>query len=276
LAVFDSLHERDSYAKGLQDLRTLGLRTDFDVVDAGTAATLNPVVGPAVAGGVVLHDQRFVDPPVFMSALAENVTARGGRVRCGVDVRAIRRAGEAVELLVAGDPPRLERFDAVVVAAGAWLTPLLRGHGVRVRIRAGRGYSFRARTDVEVTDPLYLLGVHVAVTPMRGRLRLAGTMEFARPEDPLDERRIRAIVEKARPLLRDVDLDDREDEWVGPRPVSSDGMPLAGPSSTPGVWCIGGHAMEGMLLGPVTARLLAESVASRTVSGLLRPFDPCR
>jgi D-amino-acid dehydrogenase len=164
----------------------------------------------------------------------------------------------------------------VVVATGAWLSGLVRRHGVRVQVRAGRGYSFRARLDAAAADPVYLPGQHVACTPMRGRLRLAGLMEFRRPHNPLDPRRIRALVDAARPMLRGVDLDDREDEWVGPRPVAADGLPLAGSTSTPGVWCIGGHAMEGMVLGPVTARLLAEAVVSGRTPDVLLPFDPRR
>jgi hypothetical protein len=59
----------------------------------------------------------------------------------------------------------------------------------------------------------------VACTPIGDRLRVAGMMEFRKPEAPLDRRRVKAIVDSARPLLAGADLDNRKDEWVGSRPV---------------------------------------------------------
>ncbi|MCP6473656.1 FAD-dependent oxidoreductase, partial [Klebsiella pneumoniae] len=71
--------------------------------------------------------------------------------------------------------------------------------------------------------------------PVTPRLRIAGMMEFRPHGAPLDPRRIEAIVAAVRPLLPGVDLDDRQDEWVGSRPCTTDGLPLIGPRRTPGV-----------------------------------------
>jgi D-amino-acid dehydrogenase len=101
-------------------------------------------------------------------------------------------------------------------------------------------------------------------------------MEFRAPNAPIDPRRVHAMVEAARPMLDNVDVDDRTEEWVGPRPVSADGMPLVGPTASPRVWCVGGHAMEGMVLGPVTARLAAEGIVTGITPRTLSAFDPLR
>jgi D-amino-acid dehydrogenase len=84
------------------------------------------------------------------------------------------------------------------------------------------------------------------------------------------------MVEAARPMLENVDVDDRTEEWVGPRPVSADGMPLVGPTASRRVWCVGGHAMEGMVLGPVTAQLAAEGIARQRTPNALYAFNPLR
>jgi D-amino-acid dehydrogenase len=275
LACFSDTSRRDEYVRHLEHLGTFGLRTEFEVLDADAARSAARVASSAVRGAVALRGQRFLDPTLFLPSLAESVVARGGQLRVGAEVRGLRAGSRGVEVLL-GSPPRLERYDAVVVCTGAWLSALVQRHGVRVPVRAGRGYSFTARLDRPVEDPVYLPDQHVACTPMRGRLRLAGLMEFRRPHDPLDPRRLSTLIEAARPMLEGVDLDDRAEEWVGPRPVAADGLPLAGQTSTPGVWCVGGHAMEGMVLGPVTARRVAEGVASGSVPDVLRPFDPRR
>jgi D-amino-acid dehydrogenase len=276
-ALFTDLHGRDRFARQLEELIDLGGAIDFEVVDGPRSRATCSVASDAVVGGVALLGQRFLDPALFLPELANSVIARGGRLRTSHEVLAVRGARFGPELLLAVDGQcRRAQFDAVVVCAGAWISPLVRRHGVRIGVHAGRGYSFAAALHHPLDTPIYLPDQHVACTPMRGRLRLAGTMEFDDPRAPLHPERIARMVDAARPLLRGVDLDDRTDEWVGPRPVTHDGLPLAGRTATPGVWCIGGHAMEGMVLGPVTAQLTAEAVATGYVPEVLRPFDPVR
>lgn len=101
-------------------------------------------------------------------------------------------------------------------------------------------------------------------------------MEFRAPEAPLDQRRIRAIVDAARPLLSGVDLDDRQDEWVGSRPVTRDGLPLVGRTDAPGVYAAGGHGMWGITLGPITGKLLADAIVDGRDPSELAPLRPTR
>ncbi|MFJ2306038.1 NAD(P)/FAD-dependent oxidoreductase [Streptomyces sp. NPDC087787] len=116
----------------------------------------------------------------------------------------------------------------------------------------------------------------VACTPLGDRLRVAGMMEFRKPEAPLDARRVHAMAEAARPLLRGADLDARRDEWVGSRPCTTDGLPLIGATRSPRVFAAGGHGMWGITLGPATGRLLAETIVTGELPAQLAPFDPLR
>jgi D-amino-acid dehydrogenase len=170
----------------------------------------------------------------------------------------------------------VEEFDAVVLATGAWLGQLARQFGVRKVVQAGRGYSFSVEVDHVPNGPVYFPAARVACTPIGERLRVAGMMEFRKPEAALDQRRIRAIAEAARPLLRGADLDNRQDEWVGSRPCTADGLPLIGATKSPRVFAAGGHGMWGITLGPVTGRLLAETMVTGKQVEQLRPFSPLR
>jgi D-amino-acid dehydrogenase len=166
--------------------------------------------------------------------------------------------------------------DAVVVATGAWLGELARRYGVRQPVQAGRGYSFSVPVEHMPRGPLYFPKQRVALTPLGGRLRVAGMMEFRRPGDPLDPRRIDAIVGAVRPFLQGADLDDRHNEWVGSRPCTPDGLPLLGRTGSPRVFVAGGHGMWGIALGPVTGMLMAQTVLKGEPPAELAPFDPLR
>src|SRR5690606_21128162 len=100
--------------------------------------------------------------------------------------------------------------------------------------------------------------------------------EFRRPDEPFQSRRVQAIIAQARELFTGVDLDDRQDEWVGSRPVTPDGLPLVGATRAPNVYVAGGHGMWGIVLGPATGKLLAEQIVTGRVDPVIKPFDPLR
>ena len=84
------------------------------------------------------------------------------------------------------------------------------------------------------------------------------------------------MVRSVRPLIEGVDWDARSDDWMGPRPVSTDGLPLVGETRTPGIFMAGGHGMWGLTLGPLTGALLAERIVTGVTPPELAPLDPCR
>lgn len=225
--------------------------------------------------GVVyrMGGQRFIEPGPFVQALADAVVARGGTLRTDAQVTSLAGGSRPGVTLANGETLTA---DSVVVATGAWLPGLTRDLGVRTRVQAGRGYSFSVATEEPSRYPVYLPAQRIACTPYRGRFRIAGTMEFRGPDEPLQPRRIEAIVNQARSLMTGMDLEDRQDEWVGSRPVTPDGLPLVGATSAPGVYVAGGHGMWGIVLGPATGKLLAEQIVTGRTDPAIAPFDPLR
>jgi len=235
---------------------------------------MEPALTDRVGAAVQIHGQRYVHPPEFVRSLALAVRARGGEVLEGAGVTDLRH--ERGGVVVTTQDGEGELHDAVVLATGAWLGELAGRFGVRQPVQAGRGYSFSVPVERMPEGPLYFPTQRVALTSQGGRLRVAGMMEFRRPGDPLDPRRITAIIDAVRPFLSGVDLDDRCNEWVGSRPCTVDGLPLLGASASPRVFVAGGHGMWGMALGPVTGQLLAQTVLKGEAPPELAPFDPLR
>lgn len=245
----------------------------FDRLTGAQARALAPVLTDEVGAAVRVDGQRYLHPPEFAGSLAQSLRASGGEVLEGTGVTDIRDLPDgAVLTTTAGE----RRHDAVVLATGAWLGALAGRFGVRQPVQAGRGYSFSVPVEQLPAGPVYFPEQRVACTPLGDRLRIAGMMEFRRPDEPLDPRRIAAITEAVRPFLRGVDLDDRHDEWVGSRPCTPDGLPLLGRTAARHVFVAGGHGMWGIALGPVTGRLMAEAVLEGQAPPELRPFDPLR
>ncbi|WP_318843149.1 NAD(P)/FAD-dependent oxidoreductase [Myceligenerans pegani] len=260
-------HELDGVAAAGQDVP---LRK---VPDGG------PHLSPAVTSVWELGGQRYIEPGPFVQALAGAVIARGAKIVANAPVTGVRpaRTGERGGVRVSVADHDEMAADVVVLATGAWLPRLARRFGVRTPVQAGRGYSFTVPVEGEPIDhPIYFPARRVACTPYQGRLRVAGTMEFRGPDEPLRQRRVEAIANSVRGLLRGVDLDDRADVWVGARPVTPDGLPLVGATAAPGVYVAGGHGMWGMVLGPATGRALAARIMTGSTPEEIRSFDPLR
>jgi D-amino-acid dehydrogenase len=274
IAGYRNAEERKTLLEEIEHIKSAGQDIRFDVLDGDQARAIEPSLSGEIGAAIILHGQRFIDPGTYVHALADSVLDRGGKILTGATVSDIRDTGRGVTVHTAEGS--VEEFDAAVVATGAWLGRLAREFGVKRVVQAGRGYSFSVEVDHVPNGPVYLPAARVACTPIGDRLRVAGMMEFRKPEAALDQRRIKAIVESARPLLTGVDLDNRQDEWVGSRPCTADGLPLIGATKSPRVFAAGGHGMWGITLGPVTGRLLAETMVTGKQIPQLAPFDPMR
>ncbi|BBZ23828.1 NAD(P)/FAD-dependent oxidoreductase [Mycolicibacter hiberniae] len=271
-AIFRTSADAERWLEGLRRFSEAGQPVFSTELTGAALAERVPLASAAVAAGVQIDGQRFLDPGRFVSALGRAVVERGAALHV-LDVTDVSPSGDAVTV-TARDGTTLTAA-AAVIASGAWLSRLA-ARWVRVPVRAGRGYSFSVPVDKPVTGPIYLPEARVACTPLNARLRVAGTMEFGDPDSPVVPVRVEAIVAAARPLLDGVRWDERTDVWVGPRPVSPDGRPLVGEVCPRSVYVAGGHGMWGMTHGPVTGRLLAEQITTGKQSAVLRDLDPLR
>ncbi|MEX5719519.1 NAD(P)/FAD-dependent oxidoreductase [Geodermatophilus maliterrae] len=274
LACFRRERDVEPLLTELEAIRATGQDVDASPVTGRRARDLEPALTDRVEAAVQIHGQRYLHPPEFLASLAHAVRTRGGELLEGTGVTDVR--DEPGGVTVVTSTGGRQRHDAVVVATGAHLGELARRHGVRQPVQAGRGYSFSVPVEQLPRGPLYFPAQRVACTPLGDRLRVAGMMEFRRPGEPLDPRRITAVVDAVRPFLRGVHLDDRRDEWVGSRPCTPDGLPLLGATASPRVFVAGGHGMWGIALGPATGQLLAQAVVKGEAPPELTPFDPLR
>jgi D-amino-acid dehydrogenase len=274
VAAFDRPDQAAPLRHELQAIADSGQPVRFTELSERELHRELPLLSGRARHGLRVEGQRYVQPLEYVQSLAAAVAGRGAAVETGRTVSAAGpRPGGGVRVLAGGDPAD---FDVCVLANGAWMGRLARTAGVRVPLVAGRGYSFRVPLPEELPGPVYLPGVRVACSPAPGGMRVAGTMEFRPPDAPLDRRRIDAIVRTARDWVPGAGWGGVAGDWVGPRPVTADGLPVIGRTAVDGLFVAGGHGMWGMTLGPATGRLLAGLIATGKRPDALAPFDPLR
>jgi D-amino-acid dehydrogenase len=274
MAAFERDEQATNFRHELAILDQFGQHVETKELSGDEARQVAPHLSQRVGLVLQMNGHRFIDPEAYANSLADAIVARGGKIESGIDVRSI--SYDATGITVIGGAAQSVRGDAVVIATGAWLSDLVTDVGVRMRVAAGRGYSFSVNTDLSVPNPLYFTAIRIACTPYRGGMRVGGTMEFQAADAPVNLKRVDALVKLAQPMLSGVDWNSMTDVWVGSRPVVADGLPLIGATSNSRTFVAGGHGMFGITLGPITGKLLAEQMVTGVQPTALLAFSPLR
>ncbi len=234
---------------------------------------MEPSLSPRVGAGYLLRDQWSIDPSAFVDSLVARLTADSVVIRESTPANRITVGPRSVSVHT---PRGVFEADTCVVAAGVWSRDLCRTLGYDLDIVPGKGYSFNVDLPHPLRHTLQFADVHVVATPMGDQVRIAGTMELDRDRDLFNPGRVNSIIAAARPFLtEEVDWTTRRNEWVGPRPMTADGMPIIGPlPNQPRVFVAAGHGMHGLTLGAVTGRMVARLITDPTAACVSNPFDP--
>lgn len=169
--------------------------------------------------------------------------------------------------------------DEVVIAAGSWSGELSKKLNIKLSLQAGKGYRINIERATGIGMPAILMEAKMAVTPMQGFTRFAGTMEFTGINDIVRKERVLAIANGAKRFYPELEIKQEEidNAKTGMRPVSPDGLPYIGRSKNYNNLIFAtGHAMMGWSLGPATGKLVSEIVDNRKTVMSIDAFSPER
>jgi D-amino-acid dehydrogenase len=265
----------DEEARIAERARELGIPTEL--CSPARVRELDPGARVEIVGAVHYPDDAHLVPmrlvPALVDALRKDVAfhwrheVTGWREASGRIAAAITPFGE-----IAGDE--------FVLAGGSWSAELLRRLGVRLPLEAGKGYSLTHPSPRQLPRaPSVLVEASMAVTPMAGALRLAGTMEISGLDSPDLPERIRQLVDSFVEYFPDFRAQEFQDiaPWRGLRPCSADGLPYVGRIARFENLCVAtGHAMLGVTLAPITGELIAQVLSGEAPSLPLEPLSPDR
>jgi D-amino-acid dehydrogenase len=231
----------------------------LQVLDAEEVREAEPALGPSAVGGVLFRDEAHADPLQYVRAVAEAAQARGARLLTGAEVLDLEHTATEVRLTTTVGTVQAQQ---VVVAAGAWSGRLADALGRPVPLQGGKGYTVDLAADSRppLRRPLMLQESRVAITPLEGRLRMAGTMQFAGLDERIQRQRLSGVQAAGRRMLPGWADAAVVSMWAGLRPCSPDGLPYVGWLHPGRVLLATGHAMLGLTLAPLTGTQVADLV----------------
>ncbi len=208
-------------------------------------------------------------PGDYVKALARSFAAAGGDILEAAFTGFERAGGRVGAVQFGGRTVRAEKF---LVAAGAWSARVLRPLGLRIPLESERGYHAELwEPDGGPARCIMLSDSKIAVTPMTGRVRFAGLVEFGGLEAGPRRAPLRAVRTgaKAFPGM----TWRRETEWLGHRPAPADSIPYIGAvPAFPNVFTAFGHHHVGLTGGARTGRLAADLIAGATPDVDMTPY----
>ena len=163
----------------------------------------------------------------------------------------------------------------LVIAAGPWSADLIQPLGYKIPLFAMRGYHqhFKMTDENAFSHSLYDAEKGFVMGAMAQGIRITTGAEMAHLTAPKNFAQLEAVLTFAKKVLALEEAVEPE-AWCGARPCLPDMKPIIGPATKHDkLWLAFGHAHQGLTLGPVTGRLIAEMIQGKSLFIDAEPFS---
>ena len=253
----------------------LGL--EVSELDKSQLDAIEPNIKIDAKGAIHYECDGHMTPTELMPKMLDYLKHVGVEVRSGEEVLDVSLVNGKIERISTSKGNLVA--DEVVLAAGSWSGKLSKKMNIKLPLEAGKGYRINVSRPTGITMPAILMEASMAVTPMKGFTRFAGTMEFSGINHDIRKERVLAIAAGAKKFYPELEITEQEiaQAQTGMRPVSPDGLPYIGKSEKiKNLTFATGHAMMGWSLGPATGKLVSEILVGKKTSMDIAAFAPDR
>lgn len=275
LQIFCGLNGEADRDAEVAEHRHLGLTAEPIALE--TAREWEPSIGPSTAAVTWLPDEGTIEPRLLMDAVLSAARSHQVEIRSDCEATALLR----LEGRCTGVMARGEHITAgsVVLAAGCYSAQILEASGFAAAYaptRPVRGQMLCLRSN-DVTLRRVVRSHRTYLVPRTdGRIVAGSTLEDAGFKKQVTPGGIKHILEGTLELCSALDDAEVLETWSGLRPGTPDDLPIIGPTDIEGLLIASGHYRNGILLAPVTARLIRNFLTQSHADFDSQPFSPLR
>ena len=260
-------------AAGLVGLAERRVKRGFsaEVLTAEEASRLEPALSPEIKGAVLFPEDAQVRNPKLVTAFAKGAAQLGTQFKLGNPITGfIRENGRVVATVVNGERLYADTF---VIAAGCWTGALSAMLGSPIPIVPAKGQIVL----VEVMPPLFhrtIDGLGVYLVPRAdGKLLIGATVEMAGYDKSTTVDGVKQMIDAGIGIAPALAQSTFVQTWTGLRPYAKNGPVLGYLPGHENVVLASGHFKNGILLAPITGKLIAELLMDGETSLSLDPFS---
>lgn len=243
-------------AEGLNDHRLLS---------PDELKNLEPAVDPHGCPAYFVESENSVDPNLLMQAAVHAAHRVGVEIRGQTPVERLSLSGDQVEVIAGSN-----RFlaQAAVNCQGAWA-------GKPVRPRKGQMIYLRPESPALLKHVVRAPQAYL-VPRSTGKILVGATVEDVGFDKSVAPEMIRQLHQAAAQVVPALASAPIVASWAGLRPGTPDDLPILGRSETPGIFVATGHFRNGILLAPITAKVMADLIADKLPVQDISAFSPAR
>lgn len=278
--AFESARIFPEYVRKVEDLS--GLKTDFrrqgtivfskSYAAVENAKRLSPDDLRRLEPSLQSHGQPAflvqedsVDPRLLMQAVVRAAQSRGIEIRRNSEVREFRARGDVVDVITTAG---VLAAAAAVNCRGAW-------SGAPVKPRKGQMLYLQPGSHDLLQHVVHAPEAYI-VPRSSGRILVGATVEDVGFDTTVDPSTIQGLLKHASKYLPELEASSIVETWAGLRPGTPDDLPILGPANVSRVFLASGHFRNGILLAPITAKIMAEIVTGKPASLDISPFAVSR
>jgi glycine oxidase len=256
--------------------QSLGVSTEL--LTSRECRTLEPMLAPAVRGGILAPDDGSADPRRLTTALMTACERAGVRFVRRKAIKVVTTPERASGVLL--DDRTILAARQIVLAAGSWsgdlglpgglLPPIRPVKGEVIRLHSTYRFMTRATRGLVKGFSMYL------VPRADGELVIGATQQELGFDARVTAGGVWELLRDARTLFPGITELEFTEVTASFRPGSPDNAPILGPTALPGLLVATGHFRNGILLTPLTADALAAVLAGEELPEVARPFTTAR
>lgn len=234
-----------------------------------------PLLSPQAEAGIYSPGEGHVNNRMLLQALVFGCQQRGVELVQGAVVTELLTEAEGK---VSGVATTLGKWYAeqTIITAGAWTGIISSWLDVPMPVRPVRG-QVAAVSSAGIPLRRVIFGTSGYIAPKKdGKIVIGATEDDAGFRREVTLAGLAGVLNGVLPYVPALHQAQFLQAWAGLRPATADGLPLLGPlPGWEGIALASGHFRNGILLSPITARLMAGWLTEKRLEPLA-PFLPGR
>jgi len=235
-------------------------------LDKDTLKHYQPNLSENIVGGWWYPEEGQVDPRLLGRMLLEVALSLGVEIKEGVEAIAFSREHGKIKNVLTKSG--IFSADVYILAGGAWsgkLNPL--------PVKPIKGEMLSLKMPSEKPLERVIFGDSTYLVPKQdGRLIIGATVEDKGWHEGNTAQGINELLNRAIELYPPLAHWQLLETWYGYRPGTPDENPIFGYGDADNLILAVGHYRNGILLAPITAKLISNLVSDKITEPLIKPF----
>ena len=214
------------------------------------------------------------DPGLYVKTLCDHFLSQGGELIISkVNDISSKNLNDAI-VKIESDSLIANK---IVVATGAWSKKILKKFKIKMPLESERGYHVEyVEPNFYPKVPMMLTSKKFVITPMDGRIRVAGLVEFAGLKTLKRKPPLNLLKNKIKVLFPNLKCKEKI-EWLGHRPALVDSLPMLGYlDKNKQILVAFGHQHLGLTAGAKTGRIVSDLIIGNDIKLKISNYRPNR